>query len=70
MKTPTLAVLFTFGTVYRSVRVDQKNLSTFTKSIIDQSNQTRKCLGALGKLNIMWQALTSYGKLWQAMASK
>ena len=55
MKTPTPAVLFTFGILYTSIRVDQKKLIYLYKFLSrDPSHWTRKSFESLGKLNIGW----------------
>ena len=66
IKTPTPAILFTFGILYTSTRVDQKKLIYLHKILTrDPSHWTRKSLETLKISNIGWykgicQTLTKY----------
>ena len=66
IRTPTPAILFTFGILYTTTRVDQKKLIYLHKILNrDLSHWTRKSLETLEKMNIGWykgicQTLTKY----------
>ena len=66
LRTPTPAILYTFGIPYTNSRIDQKKLIYLHKLLLrDSSHWTSKSLNVLEKLNIGWykgicQTLTKY----------